>query len=262
MKKITEYINNSLKNEKDCKDLYEFKQKKVGEITTRYKELLETGLSDAAVIENIIIGEHPDVAQEYRDFLDKKYKKNSSTFIRNGKKMFLGTVLYYLIVVAVFLGVSFLHNAWSRSWLIIVGAVVVHLGIVSVTALSDKIKNHVARNIGARILCTSFVMLASVFVSLVAMLVFNMKMGYLFVLLGVAFALLVDWVISLIIKSKFATLKLCLYAPAAVTLIYVVLGLCAVIPWHPGWMMIVGTVFVILIAAIIKALVAPAKKEK
>lgn len=76
MDRFTNYIEESLASVGDSRLLCDFKQKTLCDMKSRAKQVEKRGLHDKAVIEDLIIGEHPDLVSEYKSFsLEKKNGK-------------------------------------------------------------------------------------------------------------------------------------------------------------------------------------------
>ncbi|MBR5826610.1 MAG: hypothetical protein IKY78_05950 [Clostridia bacterium] len=197
---FTDYAENELKKLPNTKSAYLYKQEVIARMTARANELVESGLTDNKVINELIINEFSDIEKEYYERLKKKKKaaktKNKSSLIA------LGIVGYVLLLVGAFLGVSFATGAWDKTWLIIV------VGILGAVIAG---------------------------------------------LAGGCFALFAK-------KKKMAVFALLIVIPAIAALAYVVLGLIGLLAWHPGWLIIVASVFVDFII-IVGRLVISSKKE-
>ena len=76
------------------------------------------------------------------------------------------------------------------------------------------------------------------------------------VIAGLAVAAL----IAVIKKKKFAVFALLVVIPAIASLVYVILGLIGVLAWHPGWLVIVASVFVDFVIVLAKV-IGSSKKE-
>ena len=169
-------------------------------MTARANELVESGLSDNNVINELIINEFSDIEKEYYERLKKKKKQAKAK--NKGSLAVLGIIGYILILVGAFLGVSFFTGSWDKTWLIIVVGVLV----------------------------------------------------------AVIVALAVACLAAFAKKKKFAIFALLAAIPAITALIYVVLGLTGLLAWHPGWLLVVASVFIDFVIIVTKV-AASSKKE-
>ncbi len=197
---FTDYAEKALKKLPNTKSAYLYKQEIIARMTARANELIESGLSDNKVINELVINEFSDIEKEYYERLKKKKKSEKAK--NKGSLAALGIIGYVLLLVGIFLGVSFVTGAWSKTWLIIVvgilGAVIAGLALGCFAAFARK--------------------------------------------------------------KKFAIFALLAVIPAVTSLLYVIFGLIGLVAWHPGWLMVVASVFVDFIIVIIKA-AASSKKE-
>lgn len=196
---FTDYAEKELKKLPNTKSAYLYKQEIIARMTARSNELVESGLSDNKVINELIINEFSDIEKEYYERLKKKKKNEKAK--NKGSVVILGIIGYILVLVGAFLGIGFATGDWSK-WIIIVvgvlGAIIAGLALACVKAFAKK--------------------------------------------------------------KKFAIFALLLAIPAITALVYVILGLTGILDWHPGWIMVVASVFVDFIVVFLKV-VASSKKE-
>jgi len=197
---FTDYAEKALKKLPNTKSAYVYKQEIIARMTARANELVESGLSDNKVINELIINEFSDIEKEYYERLKKK-KKNEKT--KNKSSLVaLGIIGYILLLVGAFLGISFFTGSWDKTWLIIVvgvlAAVIAGLAVVCLAAFAKK--------------------------------------------------------------KKFAIFALLAVIPAVTALVYVILGLTGLLAWHPGWLMVVASVFIDFVIIVTKV-AASSKKE-
>ena len=197
---FTDYAEKELKKLPNTKSAYLYKQEVIARMTARANELVESGLTDNKVINELIINEFSDIEKEYYERLKKKKKAAKSK--NKGSLIALGIVGYVLLLVGAFLGVSFVTGAWDKTWLIIV------VGILGAVIAG---------------------------------------------LAGGCFALFAK-------KKKIAVFALLLVIPAIAALVYVVFGLIGLLAWHPGWLIVVASIFVDFLI-IVGRLVISSKKE-
>lgn len=196
---FTDYAEKELKKLPNTKSAYLYKQEIIARMTARSNELVESGLSDNKVINELIINEFSDIEKEYYERLKKKKKNEKAK--NKGSVVALGIIGYILVLVGAFLGIGFATGDWSK-WIIIVvgvlGAVIAGLALACVKAFAKK--------------------------------------------------------------KKFAIFALLLAIPAITALVYVILGLTGILDWHPGWIMVVASVFVDFIVVFLKVVASSKKK--
>lgn len=198
---FTDYAEKELKKLPNTKSAYLYKQEIIARMTARSNELIESGLSDNKVINELIINEFSDIEKEYYERLKKKKKNEKAK--NKGSVVALGIIGYILVLVGAFLGIGFATGDWSK-WIIIVvgvlGAVIAGLALACVKAFAKK--------------------------------------------------------------KKFAIFALLLAIPAITALVYVILGLTGILDWHPGWIMVVASVFVDFIVVFLKVVASSKKKDE
>ena len=196
---FTDYAEKTLKKLPNTKSAYLYKQEIIARMTARANELIESGLSDNKVINELVINEFSDIEKEYYERLKKKKKNEKAK--NKGSVVALGIIGYILLLVGAFLGIGFATGDWTK-WIIIVvgvlGAVIAGLAFACIKAFAKK--------------------------------------------------------------KKFAIFALLLAVPAVTALVYVILGLTGVLGWHPGWIMIVASVFVDFIIVLLRV-IGSSKKE-
>ena len=198
---FTDYAEKELKKLPNTKSAYLYKQEIIARMTARSNELVESGLSDNKVINELIINEFSDIEKEYYERLKKKKKNEKAK--NKGSVVALGIIGYILVLVGAFLGIGFATGDWSK-WIIIVvgvlGAVIAGLALACVKAFAKK--------------------------------------------------------------KKFAIFALLFAIPAITALVYVILGLTGILAWHPGWIMVVASVFVDFIVIFLKVVASSKMKDE
>lgn len=239
MSNFIQYIDDSLKTLPESKSLYRFKQNLIKEMSDRENELISSGLKDEKVISDLIISEYPDLKAQYAQII--KEKKKQAKKAKQSKLTVLGVMGYILTLTAVYLGVSFLSSAWGKTWLIMVGgifALIIGITVLSIRKSAEK-KN--VFSLFSRIMLFISIMLVAVFIFLCSLILFNTAKTWIIFIAAVAAGLVADGIFAYITKQKFAIISYLLYIPAVAALSYVVMGLMGLIPWHPGWLIIVAS---------------------
>lgn len=245
-----EYVDKSLENLPDSKSLYQFKQKIIAEMTERANELVSKGIKDDNVINQLIISEYPNLAEEYGKLVGKMDARRTTA--RNVKAGFLGAVAYVLALVMTYLGVSFQTETWSKSWLILVIGLLLPLAfMMAVTAMKKRGKSK-GFTVVSRIMLAFAIMIGAVLLFLFLFFVGKVEKSWIIFLLAVPVTLVADAIYSITTKQKFALVNYLIYIPICASLLYVALGITGMLPWHPGWMMIVVAVIIDLVIAVVE----------
>lgn len=250
MNNFLEYIEKSFENMKETESLYKYKQKLIAEMTNRANELVATGLRDDKIIARIIMEEYPDIVGEYKK--EQKMKKKSGGFLHKGALATVASVGGVFALVCIFLAVSFITGAWSKTWLILVGGIFVGL-IAIFVLLAGKLTKRAGRlTVPARLLCGVSVVLFAVIFFLFLTVVTKTSGSWIIFLLAIPFAMILDVVLTIILNKKTGIFSLLLYLPVIFTLFYVVLGVAGVLPWHPGWLLILFGILADIVIVILR----------
>lgn len=159
---------------------------------------------------------------------------------RSLKIGFLGTVGYILLLVFVYLAVSFLTSAWGWTWLLLVGGLLVPAGLLMILSAFRGTKSGVLQRGGIFF----GVMLIVTVLFLFMQIILGVSKSWVLFLLGIVAALLADAGYATARKEKVSYATYAAYIPIISTLIYVIGGLARAIPWHPGWMLILASIIV------------------
>ena len=97
---FTDYAEKELKKLPNTKSAYLYKQEVIARMTARANELVESGLTDNKVINELIINEFSDIEKEYYERLKKKKKAAKSK--NKGSLIALGIVGYVLPTIVTY----------------------------------------------------------------------------------------------------------------------------------------------------------------
>lgn len=235
--KYTDYVDKELSAYKDSKNLYLFKKQILSEMAQRANEIISAGIDNEKVLNDLVISEYSDIGKRYTLFVKEKSDKKKNKI--NTKILIAGVLGAVLAVAVLYLCVSFLTNAWSKTWLIIVGSVVA--GVIGVFfALGGKLEKKFGKfNLIQRLFSVIGVFLATTFLFLTLRVGFGVMNAWLIYIAAVALALIIDVVMAIKANEKTAFANLLIYIPVIATVIYVVTSILGVLSWHPGWLLVV-----------------------
>ena len=247
-----DYIEESCKNIEDNHISYIFKKKLLDKMTNRANEMSKAGLRDEKVIADLLASEFPDIENQYLEFEKAEKKKARSKFLRT--VFALGGVIYFIAIFATYFFVSGATGDWGKTWLIIIGGIFSMI-IFYVSFLIKRLYHwHRFLHPLARILVAGCVMLASIFVFLFVLMMFDPGMSWIIVILGIMATLIADLIFAFTTKQKFRTIFLFAYMPVLATMLYIVLAGSGLITWLAGWPIIfVGLAVDFIIALTIAA---------
>lgn len=233
---FTQYANKTLENLPNTKSAYLYKQQVIAEMTKRANELIESGLKDNKVINELIISEFSDIEKDFYVQQEKQQNKNKKQKI--GQMSVLGVLGYILAIVVAYLSFSFVSGAWSKTWLLLVAGILLPVAagmLVSATKLNGKKTLYTA---ASRVMLVGSIFIVATVVFLVSIIFTDIKNTWLIFILAVAFSLLADGLMASKAKQKSAVVSWLLYIPVIAAMVYVFLGI-TVSFWHPGWLIIV-----------------------
>ncbi len=238
---FTEYIEKSFEGIQETPSLYKFKQQKIAEMSERANTLISSGLKDQNVLHSIIINENPDLKGEYKKLMAEKKKKAKK--LKKSKTAVLGVVGYILALVIAFLFVSFVTNAWAKTWLIMVAGILLPIGVGCISVTKKGLNKQNSFTPVSRLTLIGGVFLIATVVFLCLTMLTSFQGTYLIYIAAVAFALIADGLFAYATKQKLAIITYLIYIPAIAALFYVLLGLIGILPWHPGWLIILLAIF-------------------
>ena len=250
--KYTDYVDKELSAYKDSKNLYLFKKQILSEMAQRANEIISAGIDNEKVLNDLVISEYSEIGKRYTLFVKEKSDKKKNKI--NTKIIIAGALGAVLAVAVLYLCVSFLTNAWSKTWLIIVGSVVA--GVIGVFfALGGKLEKKFGKfNLIQRLFSVLGVFLGCTFLFLVLRIGFGMMNAWLMFIIAVALALVIDVVMAVKSNQKTAFANLLIYIPVIATILYVVMSILGILSWHPGWLLVVLSFMADIVLVIIKLL--------
>ena len=255
MEQFIKFIDHELPDQRGNDILFKYKRKLLEEMNERYLEVSRRGISNQRVISDLVISEHTDVKKEYNEFYvaETASQRTRKNVIMN----VVGSLLYILAIIILFLGVSFMYrsmglNVWGKSWLIVVdgillwAAYLLNLGVKKLTSLRRIF------HIFARIALALEVMVITVAVFLFTLVMIGFAKSWVIVIAGIAAMFVADAVYASVTKRKLAIINYLLYVPAVATMLYIILSAVGVLVWNTGWMIIIFSLvldFIIMYAS-------------
>lgn len=256
MEKYIDYIERSLSGAPDDSVLFRFKKGILDEMTARANGLTATGLQDATVISDLVISEHPDLRGEYNAYAAvANQKRRKKAFL---KWNIIGSVLYVLALVVVYLSVSFLTRDWAHTWLIMEGGMSLWLGYLMALGIKKCTEKRGLFYPLARVILALLIMLASVFAFLFCLAVLHLTKSWLVFIGAVALLFLADGIYAAATHQKLAIINWLIYVPAMSPMIYILLCATGLLPWSPGWLIVPLSVLVD-VAIVVVALINNSK---
>ena len=236
MESFIKFIESVLPDNKGNDILYKFKTKKLDEMNNRVTEIKSRGLSNQKVIEDLVISESANVDEEYKAYYA------SQTAKRNAKKSLIlnliGSAVYLLMVVVLFLGVSFVTQKWSMTWAIMVDGVL--LWVIYLLSIGVRKFTSMKRifHIFARLFLAGAVIVFMVSVYLAVVALSDINNSWLIVIFGLIAMLLCDALYATIAHHRLVLFNWLLYIPAIAAFLLIIIGVLGIIPWRVAWLIV------------------------
>lgn len=247
---FTDYIENSFEGVKETPALYKFKQEKIAAMSERANALISSGLKDTNVLHSIIISENPDLKEEFKALMKERKAQSKKEKLR--KVAILGVLGYVLSLVIAFLSVSFISGAWAKTWLILVSGILLPIGLGCILVTKKGAKKQGAFSALSRLTLAGGLFIITTVIFLCLLVLTNIQGSYAIYLFCVIAALIADALYAKATKQKFAIVTYLIYIPIIAAIVYVVLGFFSVIPWHPGWLIVVGALLFDIVMVMVK----------
>ncbi len=227
----------------------EYRQQMLEQMMARAQELRIKGITDDELIYDMVIDELGDlrsklVAFENNNAREKKGGIRKSTLII---ALVIGAIA---LLTCAYLVTSFaLGNAWGKTWLIMVGGV--FAGIVG-AALFISVKAFAKEKVLIARACIAVsIVLVSVFVFLLLQILFALPYSWFVFLVMVIVMLALDTFIAMFSGNKLRFIELGVFMEVFCVLLYVILGITGLMPWHPGWLLCLLGVLGIVVEIIV-----------
>lgn len=235
MNTFVDYIETALQDVPDDGTLYRYKRLVLDRMSERAQEVRQTGLKDEKVLQDLIISQFPHLHENYEKYAAQEHKKQRESAWN--KFMLFGTPGVIIGLLIVFVGISFLTDAWSQTWVIIVGGILAWITLVlSVFVRRISEMRRLLHPI-ARVLLALAVMCVATIVFLVCLVVLHVPKAWLVYPISLILMYVADAIFAYKTKQKLRVINYLVYIPAAMPMLYVLLGALGVIPWSPGWLL-------------------------
>lgn len=236
MERFYEYLEKNLPDKNNDKFLYKFKKETLDKMNTRANELTARGLTDSDVISDLIISEHKDIVSIYNAYSAEKRKKERKRRFNIANA--IGCVIYILIILITFFGVSFSTGAWGKSWVIIVDGLLLLVSYLLTLSINQIIGMKRIFHILARVMLAINIVVISVAVFIFMMAVLHVPHSWVIIFGGLLAMFAADAVFASATKQKLAIINWLLYIPAMSAMIFVIIGALAIVKWSVAWIII------------------------
>lgn len=232
--RFKQYLEAAFRKIKPTKAAMEYRKETLMKLEELAQDFRIKGMTDDEAIYKLCIDSLGDFDKTLADFdraLVEVPKKNSLK-----RTVSTAAVASAAVIVALYLVLSLTGAvSWGLSWLIFVGAATLAVIAVDVVLIMKAVKSD--KFLVARLFNIGAVVMVFVFLYLVIELTAHPRYCWMTFLAMVIFALLVDMVIGFITKSKLTVPEAFVWLILSSVLLYVMLGVANIMPWHPGWLL-------------------------
>lgn len=232
--RFKQYLEAAFRKIKPTKAAMEYRKETLMKLEELAQDFRIKGMTDDEAIYKLCIDSLGDFDKTLADFdraLVEVPKKNSLK-----RTVSTAAVASAAVIVALYLVLSLTGAvSWGLSWLIFVGAATLAVIAVDVVLIMKAVKSD--KFLVARLFNIGAVVMVFVFLYLVIELTAHPRYCWMTFLAMVIFALLVDMVIGFITKSKLTIPEAFVWLILSSVLLYVMLGVANIMPWHPGWLL-------------------------
>ena len=228
----------------------EYKAELLGTLMDRAEAMKNDGETDEDVIYESCIDQLGDFKANFANF---KSLPNVKEVVKRTLSIAGIAAIYMLLLVAIFLTVSFTVGPWSKTWLILVcGALVgIIAGLIILCILSAQRKYIATMRFLIAVVLTLGIVVTYLMYSVLSANVWGIS-WLLFLFLPIILSG-VDLVVCLVMNVRKLTLPVIVFIMITSALLYVILGVTHNMPWHPGWLMPTIGAIVDLILIILSA---------
>lgn len=237
MEQFVQYINSALPGGEGNELVYRFKKKTLDEMNARALEVTgRGGILSRKVVEDLIISEHADLAGEYKEFEAHETAKIKARRSLLGN--IIGSLVYIILLITVFLGVSMATDLWKYTWIIVVDGIL--LWVVYLLGLGIKKLVSMKRifHVFARILLFGAVVVTMVAVFLAFVALTDLPHSWLFVIIGLILAFVCDGLFAEITKARLRIIYWLIYIPVISVFLFIIIGALDILAWSVAWMII------------------------
>lgn len=241
MDSFIDYINSSLPND-DNKTLYKFKRGILDEMTERANEVISRGINDRKVVSDLVISEYPNLSEDYKIFKEKDNSAAKSK--RNLILNVVGSLVYIISLIVIFLAVSFITQKWAMTWVIVVDGILLWVSYLLSLGVNKVVKLRRIFHPIARILLALDVMTFSVAIFIFALAILHIHLSWVIIICGIVAMFIADALFSVITKQKLAIFSCLAYIPVVATMVFIITGALGILHWSIGWIMIPLSLFI------------------
>lgn len=236
MKGLAEYVEKELSSVPFDKILLKFQREIVDEGRELESRTRRAGLPDKEVLLDLMKSLHPDLKSEYAVFRKEEKKRIREKIMH--KVLIIGTPIFFLLMVAVYVISSIKLQNWSQSWLMIIACVTFWVDTVGIALTAEIASKRKIFHPIARVLLAMAVMMTAVCVFLFGTILYTIPRFWVVIPGGVLVAFIVDAIFAFGTKQMLRNVNYIAYTIGIMAMLYVILGGLYVVPWNKGWLLI------------------------
>ncbi len=236
----------------------EFRKQTLRELEEYAQDCRIKGMDNEDAIYKLCIGSLGDFQKTLADFqksLAEKPKRITRGFIVSSV-----IALSIALTLGLYLGLSITGAvAWRVSWLIPVGVIIVGACVPLILLFVKSIKN--GHTLVPRLTGSAVLTLLLVYSYLIAHMCCGKPVYDWFTFLVIPLA--ISWLnvaVAYVVKNKSAVPETLSSTFLTSVMLYVMLGVSHAMPWHPGWLLVMGTAVLAIAAVVIY--IASLRKER
>lgn len=256
--RFKKYLEEQFRAIPPTRSAMEFRKQTLQQLEEYAQDCRIKGMDNDEAIYKVCIaslGDFQKTLEEFQQGLQEKPKR-----VSRGFRILSVAVGAVAVILALYLALSITGVvAWRTSWLILFGAVVVGacapLALIFIKSIKD------GKTIAPRLTGSAIATLLLVFAYLLAHMCFDKPVydWYCFLIIPLAIAW-INVAVAYIVKNKSAVLETIASTFLTAVMLYVMLGVASIMPWHPGWLLVAGSAIIGIAVVIIY--IASLRKER
>lgn len=229
----------SLFHKEDMRSLlFTFKRNTLDIMNEEFEAASSRGVTNRQVFVDMVISKHTNLEKEFENFCSETIKKEKTKKKSSFNLKF--SIVYILVLIAAYLGISFVTKAWGVTWLIITTGILLWVSYWLSFGVMEISRLRRAFYILARICLAFDVVVLSVAIFLICNSLFKMAGSWAIVIIGLIMMFVCDGIFILKKKQRMAIINTLVYVPVIATFLFVVFGAAGVLAWNRGWLLIIA----------------------
>ena len=237
---LTDYVEDACKGIEKDTILYLYKKSVYDEMMERKAYLSDIGLKDEKIFYDLMVSEYPDIRGGYEPFRKKKLAEIKEAKVMKG--LAIGSIVFFLLTIAVYVVISLAFSIWSTSWLMFIAnyfALIILWLAVAIRKLC-QMNRRIFLPI-ARVLNAVCIMLLMVAAFLFCLILTDMEDTWTIVIMGIMGVLVADGIFAKVTHQKFAIINYFIYIPIFFIMLFVVVAGLHLLSWGTAcWLILVG----------------------